>query len=54
MHWKRLGEEGVKRYRLLSPSVMIGDRAILYQAVAAIPKVWLSNKTTSVSLQACD
>ena len=50
MHWKRLGEEGVKRYRQLNPSAMTRRRAMLYEALAAIPQAWLSEESTFVSL----
>lgn len=50
MHWKRLGEEGSKRYRMLNASAKIADRTLLYQAIAEIPQAWLSEETPYVSL----
>jgi len=53
MHWKRLGEEGSKKYRQLNQA-KISDRSLLNLAVASIPQPWLSEDSSSVSLDFFD
>ena len=50
MHWKRLGEEGAKKYKQLNPQAATDDKTLRIQAVASIPTQWLSEDSTFVSL----